>query len=75
MLYTGYRYGWNEIQNGLALTAVGVSAALVHGLLVRHAVAWLGERKAVLVGFGIGTAAFAGYGLAPTGRILITIIA
>ncbi len=74
VLYTGYRYGWNEIQNGLALTAVGVSAALVQGLLVRHAVAWLGERKAVLIGFGIGTLAFAGYGLASRGWILITVI-
>ncbi len=74
VLYTGYRYGWNEFQNGLALTAVGVSAALVQGLLVRHAVAWLGERKAVLIGFGIGTLAFAGYGLASRGWILITVI-
>ncbi len=74
VLYTGYRYGWNEIQNGLALTAVGVSAALVQGLLVRHAVAWLSERKAVLIGFGIGTLAFAGYGLASRGWILITVI-
>ena len=74
VLYTGYRYGWNEFQNGLALTAVGVSAALVQGLLVRHAVAWLGERKAVLIGFGIGTLAFAGYGLASRGWILIAVI-
>jgi DHA1 family tetracycline resistance protein-like MFS transporter len=62
------------LQNGLALTAVGVSAALVQGLLVRRAVMWLGERRAVLVGFGIGTLAFAGYGLAPNGRVLITVI-
>ena len=75
VLYTGFRYGWNEFQNGLALAAVGISAALVQGLLVRHAVAWLGERRAVLVGFAIGTAAFAGYGLAPNGRVLIAVIA
>lgn len=74
VLYTSYRYGWDEFQNGLALTAVGVSAALVQGLLVRHAVMWLGERKAVLVGFAIGTLAFAGYGLAANGLILITVI-
>ena len=74
VLYTSYRYGWDEFQNGLALGAVGVSAALVQGLLVRPAVARLGERRAVLIGFGIGTLAFAGYGLAPNGRILITVI-
>ena len=74
VLYTSYRYGWDELQNGLALAAVGVSAALVQGLLVRRAVMWLGERRAVLVGFGIGTLAFAGYGLAPNGRVLITVI-
>ncbi len=74
VLYTSHRYGWDELQNGLALTAVGVSAALVQGLLVRDAVVWLGERKAVLIGFGIGTLAFAGYGLASRGWILITVI-
>ena len=74
VLYTGYRYGWNEFQNGLALAAVGVSAALVQGFLVRPAVTWLGERRAVLVGFGIGTLAFAGYGLAPNGLVLVTVI-
>jgi DHA1 family tetracycline resistance protein-like MFS transporter len=74
VLYTSYRYGWDELQNGLALAAVGISAALVQGLLVRRAVMWLGERRAVLVGFGIGTLAFAGYGLAPNGRVLITVI-
>lgn len=74
VLYTSYRYGWNEFQNGLALAAVGVAAALVQGFLVRPAVTWLGERRAVLVGFGIGTLAFAGYGLAPNGPILVTVI-
>ena len=74
MLYTGYRYGWNEFQNGLALATVGIAAALVQGFLVRPAVARLGERRAVLVGFGIGALAFAGYGLAPSGPVLVAVI-
>jgi len=74
VLYTGLRYGWSELQNGMALGAVGFSAVVVQGLLVRPIVARLGERRAVLVGFSIGTAAFAGYGLAPNGIVLVAVI-
>lgn len=74
VLYTGHRYGWDERTNGLTLALVGVMAALVQGLLVRPAIAWLGERRCILVGLSIGTLAYLGYGLAARGWVVLVVI-
>jgi len=52
---------------GYTLAAVGVLAAIVQGGLVKRIVAWLGERRTLLLGLGCGTLGFVLYGLAPTG--------
>lgn len=67
VLYTSYRYGWDERTNGLTLALVGVMAALVQGLLVRPVVARLGERKTALASLVIAAIAHVGYGSAPEG--------
>jgi DHA1 family tetracycline resistance protein-like MFS transporter len=67
VLYASYRYGWDSNRVGLTLAFVGVCTALVQGLLIGPAVRALGERRALLVGLGCGTLAFAGYALAPSG--------
>jgi DHA1 family tetracycline resistance protein-like MFS transporter len=67
-LYAGYRYGWDERAVGLTLAGVGVSSALVQGLLVRPA-SRFGDRRVLLGGLLFGVAGFAIYGLAPTGAI------
>lgn len=64
VLYTHYRYGWEELHNGLALALVGLMGALVQGGLVRRVVPRLGERRAILIGIAIATAAYVLYGLA-----------
>lgn len=74
VLYTGYRYGWDERMNGLALALVGVMAVIVQGFLVKPIVARLGERKAVLFGLFWGTLAYAGYGLSPNGKVILGVI-
>jgi DHA1 family tetracycline resistance protein-like MFS transporter len=74
VLYTGFRYGWDERTNGLVLALVGLMAALVQGLLVRHVVRQLGERRTVVVGMAISTTAFLGYGLASQGWMVPFII-
>ena len=74
VLYTGYRYGWDERANGLALALVGVMAALVQGVLVRPVILRLGERRTTVLGLVIGTGAFLGYGLATTGSIILAVI-
>ena len=67
VLYMGYRYGWNTLQVGLTLAAVGVCSMIVQGGLVRPVVARLGERRSLAVGLAFGAFGFAWYGLAPTG--------
>jgi DHA1 family tetracycline resistance protein-like MFS transporter len=74
VLYTGFRFGWNEQTNGLTLALVGLMAALVQGLLVRPTIARLGERRTVSVGVAISAIAFLGYGLAFEGWMVPCII-
>lgn len=74
VLYTGYRYGWDERTNGLTLGLVGLMAVIVQGLLVKPVTARLGERRAIVVGLSIGTLAFLGYGLAWKGWMVPCII-
>ena len=71
VLYVDYRYGWGEAAVGLVLAAVGVCSTVVSAALVGPAVQRLGERRALLVGLGFGTAGFAAYGLAPTGALFM----
>jgi DHA1 family tetracycline resistance protein-like MFS transporter len=74
VLFTSYRFGWNEQTNGLALGLVGLMAAIVQGFLVKHVVRNLGERRTALVGLTIAVIAFIGYGLANQGWMIPCII-
>src|ERR1700722_6124588 len=69
VLYMRYRFGWNTRAIGILLAGVGVSSLIVQGGLVKPAVRWLKERRALAVGLMFGAAGFAIYGLAPTGPI------
>ncbi len=74
VLYTGYRFGWDERANGLTLALVGITAAIVQGGLVRPAIRRFGERRCVILGLAVSTLAFAGYGLATQGWMMLAII-
>ncbi len=67
VLYADYRFHWGPQMVGYTLALVGVLAAIVQGGLVKKIVAWLGERRTMLLGLGCGTLGFVLYGLAPTG--------
>jgi len=66
VLYTQYRYRWDERTIGVALAIVGLTSAAVAAVLVGKTVARIGERGALLLGLLSGGAAFALFGLAPT---------
>jgi DHA1 family tetracycline resistance protein-like MFS transporter len=66
VLYTSYRYAWDERTVGLTLAAVGVTTAVVQAGLVRPAVARVGERALLLGALALGTAGFTIYGMAST---------
>ncbi|HEV8230416.1 MAG TPA: TCR/Tet family MFS transporter [Candidatus Limnocylindria bacterium] len=69
VLYTDYRFGWDERTVGLALALVGLSSMVVQGLVVGRVVAALGERRALATGLVIGIAGLAIFGLAPTSAL------
>jgi DHA1 family tetracycline resistance protein-like MFS transporter len=69
VLYASYRYGWGERAIGLAIATIGVCSALVGAVLVRPAVARLGERATLIAGLAFGIAGFTTYGLATTGPV------
>jgi DHA1 family tetracycline resistance protein-like MFS transporter len=74
VLYTGHRYGWSELENGLSLAVVGVGAAVVQGALVRTLVPRLGEGRSLVLGLCLSIVAFTLYGLAPEGWMVLLVI-
>lgn len=75
VLYTKYRYDWDEKAVGLSLFAVGLGAAIVQGGLARRIIPRLGERRSVLIGCGIGALAYLGYGFATEGWMIYVVVA
>jgi DHA1 family tetracycline resistance protein-like MFS transporter len=67
VLYTSFRYGWNEFTTGLILAIIGVFNIIVQGALVKRIVARFGERLSLFAGILCGGVGYAIYGLAPTG--------
>lgn len=74
VLYTGYRFGWGELTNGLTLALVGVMAVVVQGFLIRPAIKRFGERRAIVMGLSLSVLTFLAYGLASKGWMMLVII-
>jgi len=73
-LYTEYRYAWNRRDVGLSLSIVGVSAAVVSGVLVGPFVRRFGERRSLLSGLFFGTLGFVGFALAARSWMILSVI-
>jgi DHA1 family tetracycline resistance protein-like MFS transporter len=71
VLYTAHRYGWSEREVRLTLAGIGLSSALVQGLLVKPVVRTLGERWTLVVGLAAGVVGFAIYGLATNAMVFL----
>ena len=71
VLYTDYRFHWDQRTVGLVLGAVGVSSMVVAGGLTRPVVARLGEARTLLLGLAFGTAGFAVYGAATLPQVFL----
>lgn len=63
VLFTGVRFGWGPLQNGLTLTLMGVMTAVVQGGLIRILIPWLGERRAIVYGLAISVFTMTSYAL------------
>jgi len=71
VLYTDHRFGWTPQAVGSALAAIGVCSTIVSAVVIGPAVKRLGARRAQLLGYLFGAIAFAAFGLAPSGRLLL----
>ena len=63
-LWTERQYGWGASQNGLLFAFVGVILVIVQGALVGRFIAWLGERRLIVLAGLIGSAGLAAFPLA-----------
>jgi DHA1 family tetracycline resistance protein-like MFS transporter len=72
VLYVTRRYEWDTRTVGFSLMLVGICSALAQAALVKPAVAWLGERGAMLAGLLCGAIGMAIFGTATTGTIFAT---
>jgi DHA1 family tetracycline resistance protein-like MFS transporter len=68
-------FGWSQRDIGYSLGFIGLTSALVMGVFTKHIVAHLGERRAVIAGFGVATLAFLGYAFATQGWMLYAALA
>ncbi len=59
VLFTRYRFGWDAGANGLVLAGIGLSQALVEGVLLARVNARLGEERTALVGYVAGALGYA----------------
>jgi DHA1 family tetracycline resistance protein-like MFS transporter len=69
VLYTSYRYGWDNKTMGLTLAAVGIASGIVQAGLIKPAIERFGERATLLAGLLFGVVGFSIYGLAPNSFI------
>lgn len=69
VLYTSYRYGWDNKTMGLTRAAVGVASGIVQAALIKPTIQRFGERVTLLAGLMFGVAGFIIYGLAPNSYI------
>jgi len=74
VLYTGYKFGWGELTNGLTLAFVGVMAVLVQGFLIRPAIKRFGERRTILLGLSFSIVTFLAYSMATEWMMYIIIV-
>ena len=75
MYYTQYKFHWSPTQMGWSLTFVGIMTVIVMGVLTGFVVPRLGERRSILVGFGLMTVGFLGYAFVPLGWMIYPALA
>ena len=74
MLYTTYRFRWEEWENGLALALVGLMFGVVQATLTGPIVKRLGERGAMLFGIAMSVITFTLYAIAWQGWMMYLFI-
>lgn len=74
VLYTHFKFGWGPTEVGWSLFAVGVVAALVQGVLLKHLLARFSARALASVGLVASVFSNLGFGLATEGWMMYVVI-
>ena len=74
VLYTTFRYSWDEKTIGVALAVVGIASVFASAVLVGPFVKRFGERRSLFAGLLFGAVGFALFGWAPKGWIFMAAI-
>ena len=74
VLYTTFKFGWGPMENGLSLFAVGVSSALVQGLLLGRLLKRFGAKRLALIGLASSTLSFFAFGAVTEGWMMYVVI-
>src|SRR6185436_14979275 len=72
VLYTTYRFNFDERAVGVSLAIVGAASLVVNGFLVGRVVKWLGEYNTLLAGLGFGIVFELLFALAPVTWLLLS---
>ncbi len=73
--FTMLQFDWDEAMVGISLGIVGICVAIVQGGLTRVVIPKFGEQKSVYIGLLFYAFGFLGFALAPTGWVLLVMIA
>ncbi len=63
VLYTEFRFGWSPKQNGIALFVVGLTSAMVQGVLLGRLLKTFGEKRLAVLGMTSSAIIYICYGL------------
>ncbi len=74
VLYTEFRFDWKPWQNGIALFVVGMTSALVQGVLMSRLLHRFGEMRLIMLGLTSSTLAYLCYGLITNSLWLFPVI-
>lgn len=74
VLYTGYRYGWDPLQNSISLAVVGITSAITQGWLTGVVVKRLGDWRTAFIGLLVTALAYIAYGSATHGWMIYVFI-
>jgi len=74
VLYTTFRYSWDEKTIGVALAVVGIASVFASAVLVGPFVKRFGERRSLFAGLLFGAVGFALFGWSPKGWIFMAAI-
>jgi DHA1 family tetracycline resistance protein-like MFS transporter len=71
VLFTRYSFGWGAAANGWVLAGIGLSQAVVEGVLLSSVTGRLGERRTALLGYAAGALGYAVLALALAGWTVV----